>query len=280
MVETYSVAIGKGGVGKTTIVINGVYRMAQLGKRGLLIDMDIMPSATARFEIPANYLDDDGLIKDEHTVLEFFKEGAGNPKPIKVDENIDLIAGSKRLNELVETVKNGMQRNYLLSWYYKNIEWIESNYDFIWIDNHNDLSIFVDNTIAIADVVVIPIDVDLDSMERLSKVVEHVEYLKKTMVEPISGTSYVNANTVKLGNMVEYNTSDSHAFVSAFNTLAEEDDSYLGVIYRRAALKATKSQNKPLTKVQEESNKNDTGLNKFFEDTWSIYDKMFEFAKK
>ena len=280
MTVTYDTVIQKGGVGKTTVTVNGIFRKAANGERGLAIDMDKTPSLTARFNIDDRYLDANGEIKIEHTVAEFFKDDGGCPMPIPVAPNIDLIAGYKKLDDLKDHVKDGKQRNYLLSWYYQNLSWIEENYDFIWIDNHNDLSLFVDNTIAIADIVVIPVDVDLDSMERISEVDSHVDKLKKIMSDPISGQSYVNAKTVKVGNMVEYNTSDSHAFRNAFNELMKQDNSYLGCFYRRTALKATKSQNKPLTVIEQESNINDKGLQKFFVETWDLYDKIFAAAEE
>nr|WP_232845463.1 ParA family protein [Enterococcus innesii] len=277
VVKVFSTVIEKGGVGKTTVTYNGGERLASLNKRVLLVDMDKKPSLTARYDIDESYYND-GTLKREHTVAKFFEDGGSDPVPINVKPNIDLIAGYPQLSELKKDVEEGMQRMYLLRWFYANLDELEKKYDYIWIDNHNDLSIFVDNTIAISDLVVIPIDVDLDSMNRLSEVDSHIERLKKIMVEPISKKSYVNAASVKIGNMLDYNTSDSHSFKKAFEELSKSDPSYLGCFYRRTAFKAAKSQNKPLVEIEREASKNDKGLQKFFVDTWAIYDKIFETA--
>jgi chromosome partitioning protein len=278
MVKVLSTIIEKGGVGKTTITQNGGERLAALGKRVLFIDMDKKPSLTARFTIDPIHYDTDGTIKKEHTVAAFFRDDGTKPVPVTVAPNIDLIAGYPRLPDLQKDVEKGMQRMYLLRWYYENLSDLETHYDYIWIDNHNDLSIFVDNTIAIADLVVIPVDVDLDSMTRLSEVDEHIDLLKRIMVEPISKKSYVNATSVKVGNMLEYNTNDSHSFLRAFQELSKVDKSYLGCFYRRAALKAAKSQNKPLVQIERETVNADARFQKFLDDTWALYDKIFQAA--
>lgn len=275
MTKVFSTIIEKGGVGKTTVTQNGGERLAALGKRVLLIDMDKKPSLTARFTIDPVYCKHDGTIKLEHTVATFFSNAGGNPIPINVEKNIDLIAGYSGLPDLQKDVEKGMQRMYLLRWYYENLDSLEDTYDYIWIDNHNDLSVFVDNTIAIADLVVIPIDVDLDSMSRVTEVDEHIELLKKIMIEPVSKKSYVTARSVKVGNMLEYNTSDSRSFLKAFQELSKSDKSYLGCFYRRAALKASKSQNKPLVQIERETSRPDRGFQKFLDDTWELYDKIF-----
>lgn len=278
MVKVLDTVIEKGGTGKTTITYNGAMRLASLGKRVLLIDMDKKPSLTARFTIPDEYYEQDKSIKLQYTVATFFTDGGGFPTPIPVADNVDLIAGYTGLPDLQKDVEKGMQRMYLLRWYYELMDELESKYDYIWIDNHNDLSIFVDNTIAIADLVIIPVDVDLDSMGRLSEVVTHINLLQQIMVEPISKQSYVTATSVKIGNMVEYNTSDSHSFKKAFENMSKNDSSYLGYFYRRSALKAAKSKNMPLVDIEKSANKNDKGLQKFFKETWDLYDKIFSVA--
>lgn len=280
MTQTYSVVIDKGGVGKTTVIINGLFYSARiLNKRCLLIDLDQSPSSTARFidKIDSKYFDEDHEIKKMYTVAKFFDSTEGNPEIIEIEDNIHLIAGYKQLSDLRDTVNAGLQRLYLLNWYYRNIEFIEKNYDYIFIDNHNDLGIFTDNSIAVSDVVISVADVDLDSMGKLAEVDAHVKYLQTVIKDPMTQKSYVDAKVVKVGNLVEYNTSDSHAFIEAFEAMQKQDSSYLGYFNKRTALKQTKTQNLPLVEVEAQQTKFTPNEKLFYENTWKLFDSILNY---
>lgn len=279
MTKTISVVIDKGGVGKTTTIINALFYSARrLGKKCLLIDLDQSPSSTARFidKIDQKYFDEDHEIKRNYTVAKFFDTTDGNPEIIEVEPNIHLIAGYKQLSDLKEKANAGLQRLYLLNWYYRNIDFIESNYDYIFIDNHNDLEIFTDNAIAVSDVVIAVADVDLDSMGKLAQVDSHVEYLKTIIKDPMTQRSYVDAQVVKIGNIVEYNTTDSHAFVEAFESMKKQDSTYLGYLYKRTALKQTKTKNRPLVEVEDNQSSFTENEKQFYAQTWALFDKILD----
>lgn len=280
MTKTISVVIGKGGVGKTTTIINALFYSARrLGKRCLLIDLDQSPSSTARFtdKMDPKYFDEDHEVKREYTVAKFFDTTDGNPEIIEVEPNIHLIAGYKQLSDLKEKANAGLQRLYLLNWYYRNLDFIEANYDYIFIDNHNDLEIFTDNSIAVSDVIIAVADVDLDSMGKLAQVEAHVEYLKSIIKDPMTQKSYVDAKVVKIGNIVEYNTTDSHAFVDAFESMKSQDATYLGYLNKRTALKQTKTKNRPLVEVEDSQTSFTENEKQFYLQTWELFDKILNF---
>lgn len=262
--QVTSANITKGGVGKTTIIYNGAYFLTMLKlKKVLIADFDFQMNLTNRF-IPVNQRKD--LIKPENDVLNFFKNDT-IPEPILVDDNLWLIPGNPKLAELLDDVKNKKQRNYLLQWYYSNMEKLSEQYDFILFDTHNDHNMITDNILAVSDKVIAIADVDGDSMSMLADEVNHINKLKKLIVNPITGESFVNTKVVKIGNKIIADAAkhpdtstanvDHRNFVKAFNQIMEVDDSFLGYFWERGPLAKAKTENKSMFHL-----KNDARYNK------------------
>lgn len=285
MTTILSTNIEKGGVGKTTLTFNGGYFLAKRrDKRVLLIDMDESMNLTNRFidrKIPKHLLYQDrrkqGIAVDEnYSVKKFFLNGGEDPNIISVDENIDLIAGSSTLSELLDTIKNEMQRMYLLAWFYRNREKLEQMYDYILIDTHNDHSMITDNALVLSDIVIAPVDVDKDSMEKLASEEQHLAYLKKIVREPLSNQSYMNARIVKIGNKVGHIGEANHTFKRVLLQAMEADPSILGYFpFREATFGRTKTEDLPITVLEERKEFQTKSFQQFYEHTYNLYDKIF-----
>lgn len=267
--KIFATNIQKGGVGKTTITYNGAYYLAQRqGQRVLVVDMDDSCNMTNRFrdsiETP---------VSEISTVRAFFTGGL--PQPLEVGQNIDLIAGDMHLSDLTREVEQGAGRGYLLNWYYKNQKQLDDDYDFILFDTHNDFSIFTDNVISLADVVIAIADIDEDAITKLAQEESHIESLKDAFKNPMTGESFVSAQLVKIGNKVQSNTRDSHEFRAAFEQMMKVDPNFLGYFEFRSLFAQTKTTGRSLVELEPEYQR--ANYREFFTRTWKLYDRIFDF---
>jgi len=245
MTKILTINSHKGGVSKTTIVFESGDYLEQMGERVLLLDLDTSMSLTYRYTSEA---EKDESIKAENTVLNLFQIN-GWAEPIKVSTNIDLIAGSAELASKNQEIIQGMGRRYLISWVARNIEWLEKNYDFVLIDTHNDGSVIVENAMVASDKIVVPVDVDIDSIGKIMELEHHLEEVKALEVLPTTQESYVKAQTLKIGAKVG-DGADDKAFIKAFTQLMDKDESYLGWIPYSKLIAKAKTQNKPLSEFK------------------------------
>lgn len=283
-VQVISANITKGGVGKTTIIYNCAYFLTMLkAKKVLIADFDFQMNLTNRF-IPVNQRKI--LIKPENDVLNFFKDGT-IPEPILVDDNLWLIPGNPKLEELLDDVKNGKQRNYLLQWYYSNLEKLSEQYDYILFDTHNDHNMITDNILAVSDKVIAIADVDGDSMSMLADEVNHINRLKKLIVNPVTGESFVNTKVVKIGNKIIADAAknphtsnaniDHREFVKAFNHMMELDESFLGYFWERGPLAKAKTENKSMFQLKDDPRYNKKNNVEFYKYSEDLFEKIIKF---
>ncbi|MCQ9213752.1 ParA family protein [Streptococcus sp. O1] len=237
------------------------------GQRVLLIDMDDSCNLTKRF---SDYYQEP--IPEASTVKEFFT-GLGKPAPLSIMPGLDLITGYSKLASLTKEVEAQRGRGYLLSWYYSNIDWIEKHYDYILIDTHNDFSIFTDNAITCSDVVIAIADIDEDAIEKLGVEAAHIEELKRDFINPVTNESFVTTHLVKIGNKIQSNTSDSHAFRAAFEQMMAVDSNFLGYFEFRTLFAKAKTSRLPLTKL--EADYQTRSYRQFFERTWTLFEAIY-----
>jgi len=143
-----NVYTAKGGSGKTTICHNLAYLLASKNKRVLAIDCDAQASLTTCFGIDnVDYTFADALfnksIAIEDTILEITK-------------NIFLLPSSYALSLIDIHFNNTRKDRQLLS--KKFLKKIESNFDFILIDNAPSISILQLNNLIACDMLISPIE--------------------------------------------------------------------------------------------------------------------------
>jgi chromosome partitioning protein len=103
--ETVVVGIGnqKGGVGKTTITVQLACALAELGRKVLIIDLDVNAGSTKHFGIkPEAYLGSfEVLVGDEQPLDVVITRDDEERLP----EGIDLLSGSRKLEELADRLR-------------------------------------------------------------------------------------------------------------------------------------------------------------------------------
>lgn len=158
MAITITVAVEKGGVGKTTTVTNLAILMARDGKRVLAVDMDGQANTT--FFLTGNKKRDDAYrnkgvaeMLRAHSLVE-----PGHFISHSKYENLDIIpsnAATNTIPEILETLVRsyGDSKNRYLAYCLAEVE---ENYDYIIIDTPPNLDIYTRCALAACDYLLIP----------------------------------------------------------------------------------------------------------------------------
>ncbi|NLO37704.1 MAG: ParA family protein [Clostridiaceae bacterium] len=177
MSQVLAVVNQKGGVGKTTTVVNLSAILASKGKRILLIDMDPQGNATSGLGFDKNNLDKtvyDVLINQEVVHNAIYDTGR---KGLHLcPANIEL-AGAEI--ELVERVS----RETVLK---AAIAEIRKAYDVILIDCPPSLGLLTVNALTASDGVLVPIQSEYYALEGLTQLMETVTLIKRGLNPQLS----------------------------------------------------------------------------------------------
>ena len=173
--KTISFMSAKGGCSKTTSSINTAVGLSYTNKV-LLIDLDPQGNSSKRFF--NNYLELNGiceLMRREKSYEECIHHTRFN--------NLDIIPAKKNLFVLKKEMlyaSHGIQQLRL-----KNIlDPIKKDYDYIIIDNHPDIDLLISNALVCSDMVIIPVNPDVDSVE-LSDSIEGMNLTLQNIQEAI-----------------------------------------------------------------------------------------------
>jgi chromosome partitioning protein len=172
MSKSIAVFNQKGGVGKTTTVVNLSACLASRGKRVLMIDIDPQGNTTSGVGIDKTTLDKtiyDILINDD------------DPKGCIVDisrENLFIIPSSVQLAgaeiELTEMNKRELKLR-------ECIDSIKSEFDYIFIDCPPSLGLLSINALSAVDSVLIPIQCEYYALEGVSQLMNTIKLVKKSL---------------------------------------------------------------------------------------------------
>ena len=172
MKRIISVINQKGGVGKTTTVINLATALAELGKKILVIDLDPQGNATT------------GLgVSNSNNEKNIYKVIIGQTNPNNCIQpscvkNLDLIGSNVNLSGLeVETATNP-KRAFLLKEILEQNEDIFSKYENIFIDCPPSLSLLTVMSLVIADELLVPLQTEFFALEGISQLVKTIERVK------------------------------------------------------------------------------------------------------
>lgn len=163
----------KGGVGKTTTVMNlGVY-LSSMGKKILLVDCDPQSNLTSGLGMKSeteNSNDVYNLLVDKISISNTVLKTKYN--------NLDLIASSIDLAAAEIEMINFMSRESVLKRALSEINW---NYDFILIDCPPSLGILTINSLVAANKIIIPVQAEYYALEGLSQLINTITMVKQNL---------------------------------------------------------------------------------------------------
>ena len=168
-----SVINQKGGVGKTTTVINLASALAQKGKKILVVDLDPQGNATTGLGKSNN---DES--KSIYNVL-IGKTSVQNAIQESNIKNLDLIGSNVNLSGLEVETANDANRAFLL----KKILLEENKslirrYENIFIDCPPSLSLLTIMSLVLADDLLIPLQTEFFALEGISQLVKTIDRIK------------------------------------------------------------------------------------------------------
>ena len=158
----------KGGVAKTTSLINiGAY-MALAGKKTLLVDFDPQGNMSSGV----------GVSKDKPTVYELIADLASPADVIKHAsvKNLDAVSASIDLSGAAIELVDQSDREFYLK---KALENLKNEYDYILIDCPPSLGILTLNGLAAADAVLVPMQCEYFALEGITLLLQTVKKVQQ-----------------------------------------------------------------------------------------------------
>ncbi|MBC7319115.1 ParA family protein [bacterium] len=175
MGKIIAVANQKGGVGKTTTVINLGFALAELGKKVLLVDADPQGNTTSGVKRERNIRPSlyEALIHNVSVNNAIYPLKDGNSY---IRDNIDLIPSNLDLAGAEVELVSAFLRELRL----KNIlEPIANDYDYIFIDCPPSLGLLTINALSASRYVLIPLQCEYYALEGISQLLKTIELIKK-----------------------------------------------------------------------------------------------------
>ncbi|MDC0594826.1 ParA family protein [Alphaproteobacteria bacterium] len=165
-----TIANQKGGVGKTTTVVNLATALASIDKRVLVIDMDPQYNSSMSFNA---YDANKSIYKVFSNDVEI--NNAIQPSLIP---NLNVISACEDLAAAEYELADDENRNFLLK---KYIGSIKENYDYIFIDTPPTLGLLTISSLTASDEVLIPVQCEFFALEGLSKLIKTIDIVKSNL---------------------------------------------------------------------------------------------------
>ena len=166
MAKVISIFNQKGGVGKTTSVINLAAGLGRLKQKVLVIDMDSQGNATSGI----------GLNKEQDKIIYdlLINEDLDVIKPTE-SKNVDIIPSNQELSGIDLELAN-------TEWHYKlrdQVNKLKDDYDYILIDSPPSLSVLSIMTLIASDSIIIPVQTEYYALEGVSQLIESIDFIKE-----------------------------------------------------------------------------------------------------
>lgn len=165
----------KGGVGKTTSVLNSGVFLANKGKKVLLIDIDPQANLTSGLGIQKREEGDDLLSIYDVMINQRDINDAIIESRIK---NLHIVPSSIELAGAEVEMVSSMSRENILQ---RSIEPIRQNYDYILIDCPPSLGLLTINSQVASDKIIIPVQAEYYALEGLGQLMNTIHLVKNNL---------------------------------------------------------------------------------------------------
>lgn len=234
----------KGGVGKTTQTFNFSHWLANQGYKILLIDNDYQCNLSSTFQAySADYPENVGG---------FYADNFKDPKIIKdVSKNIDLIPGYDKLDSVPQSFGDEVMPEFKMETWMADHAEMFADYDYIFIDCHNDFNVLEKNAVAVSHHVLSLLEPGQYGLDSKEKIKVNLERFKTSAVDPRTRESFIDCDIIFAANKIAYNTSSSHEL----REMAEKDDEVVAIIPLRESFNRSTIERKSVFEVTDNSKK-------------------------
>jgi chromosome partitioning protein len=168
-----SIAIQKGGCGKTTTTINLAAALQQLGKKILLIDADPQSSLTEALGISDH--------RERNLSTELYREIKGEGSDlqeaiVQTRSGLDLVPSSIELASAELELISVYGREQVFNWM---LEKIIPQYDYIFIDCPPSVGMLTVNALIASESLIMPVQAEFLPIQALNSFMQHLKALKK-----------------------------------------------------------------------------------------------------
>lgn len=175
MTRIISVAVPKGGTGKTTTTLNLGAALAERGRRVLLVDFDPQGNLTQALGLRPGDLEHTAYSAIKYFLTRFEPQLDLAVRP--TGAGVDLVPASARLNLANDELAVAMQREFVLQ---KLLDPLAPRYDFILIDTLPYLGVLVVNALTAAHEIIIPLQAEYLATESVALILDQVQLMRRS----------------------------------------------------------------------------------------------------
>ena len=201
-----SISNHKGGVGKTTSVINLGAGLNRLGKKVLMIDLDPQANLSQSLKV----------MEQSNNIYTALK-GEQAPQPVEILKGLEVIPSTLDLSGAEIEFSGEAGREYLLK---EIVEPLRASYDYILIDCPPSLGLLTINALTSSQEIFIPLQAQYLALQGLTKLLEVVDKIGKRLNKElrVGGVFITQYDNRKILNRDVLATIQTHFKDKLFNT--------------------------------------------------------------